>query len=233
MKNKNLVFVLFLLCATCVFSKPTFSLSWENSFLTGKADFEQINKLYDWNYEEKMKGGQSLLTFRSQFNKYFSLGIGSGIGINKLNYASTSDFNNTDLLIPDSIPVGYVPIFGELRGILPINGDLLSLYLSSKIGGSILWQEFRGWKIIDYSAPFLEYDYFFAGGFFFEPEFGVSLKLKRFLLDLGAGYHLQKLKYEVNKYDRYGKLEYEKTYPFDIKQFFVKLGLGIQFGKIK
>ncbi len=133
--KKIITVVLVLLCAASVWAKPEFSLSWENSFLTGKADFEQINKLYDWHYNDEMKGWQTHLTLRSKFNKYFSIGIGGGIGLNKLNYASTSDIDNTDLLIYDSISVGYVPIFGELRGILPIYNDLLSVYVSSKIEG--------------------------------------------------------------------------------------------------
>ena len=66
---------------------------------------------------------------------------------------------------------------------------------------------------------------------------GVSLNKKKFLLDLGLGYHLQTSKFvEYYYYDGYYDDEPEESldkYPFNISQFIVKLGFGVSFRNIR
>ena len=217
MKTKKIVIVaLMLLGASCVIASPKVSLSLENSFLTGGVNVKQELPEEIVDYSKVVKGGQSFLVLRSKFFNIISLGFGSGVSVSKLKFQYEEWNFWYSEIIDDSLPMFYIPFFGEARLHLPLAGDLLSIYGGTKIGGS------TSPLSVDYYGT----DVSFGGGFFIEPALGVSLNVRRLLLDLGAGYRLQK----TALIGKGGDLEGE--YPLDLHQFLVKLGVGVRFGKL-
>jgi hypothetical protein len=212
MSKYGFLFVSVLLFTSACFGAPSISFTWENSFLTGTVNIK-TEVPEDIIIYQDVKGGQSHLVIRCNLIEYFSVAAGSGVFVNKLRFLYDEGwwygFTN------DSIAMFYVSFFGELRGQMPVFSDLLYLYAGAKLGNSI-------------SPPKVSYyysDYYFASGLFFEPSIGFLLSVRRFLLDLGVAYHLQKSGLIE---DNYG---YISEYPFVLKQFALKLGLGVSFGK--
>jgi hypothetical protein len=159
--KKTAFFAVILLCVAVAQAKPKFSLALENSFLTGTINLK-VEKPEGYDFEKNIKGGQSLLIFRYQMNEYLSIGAGSGAHVNKFNayyefWGETYDF---------SLPMMFIPFFGEVRGTLPIFNDFVYLYGNAKIGGSIspmkLEDSWNGGKS--------KSEDYFSGGFFFEPS---------------------------------------------------------------
>jgi hypothetical protein len=224
--NNNIPLTLAFVLLLFVFSanaEPRFSLSWENSYLTGSVNLKN-SKPDDYDLVEEIKGGQSLFTFRCQINDYFSVGVGSGAHINKLNFSIKIFLDASDF----SVGMLFIPIFTELRTTLPIYDKLLFVYASSKIGGSIAPLK------IDNSGEHSIWEDYFENGFFLENMLGVLINKKRFSLDLGLGYHLQTSKFVeyYYYYDDYWDDEPKERldkYPFNLNQFIVKFGMGILF----
>jgi len=217
MKIKKIVIVaLLLFCVPNLIASPKVSLSLENSFLTGAINVKSELPEEIVDVTKSVKGGQSFLVLRCKFFNIISLGFGSGVSVSKLNFQYEEWGFFSIRAIDDSLPMFYIPFFGELRAYLPILDDLLSIHGGAKIGGS--------------TSP-LKVDYYgtdvsFGGGFFLEPSLGVSLNVRRFLLDFGGGYRLQRSALIGTGGDLAGK------YPLDLHQFVLKLGLGVRFGKL-
>lgn len=220
--NKIIFIALILFSVNFVFAKPEFSLSWENSFLTGKVNIKDELPVEIVDIDKSTIGGQSLLVLRCKILKVISIGIGSGANVSKLNFSYDEDAEFYDYLEDsgfaeeDSLPMFYVPFFGEIILHLPLANNAFSIYGGTKIGNSI-------------SPPTVKYygrKYSFDKGLFLEPTFGFSFNIRRFLLDLGVAYHLQKSGLIEEYYDETNK------YKFELKQFVAKLGMGIRFGKI-
>jgi len=215
----RVILSLILLFAPFVSANKGFSLSSQISYLTGKITLDgREHGFYD--FDENVKGGRVLLVFRKNINEYLSLGVGSGTSVSELHafYSAWGAHNF-------SAEMFYIPIFGEIRGQFPIYGDFLQIFAAAKLGGS--------------SSPVKERifstDYYFEGGFFFEPTLGISFTRNRFLLDFGVGYSRQKSQFvEYFFYDgRYGDKPRKEIdrYPFTIRQFSLNLGFGVFLGK--
>jgi len=214
------VLTLILFSASFAWAKTGFSLLWEHSFLTGKAvlDGEEHE---DYDFDPNVKGGRVLFVLRYNINEYLSLGLGSGVSVSKLNvsyeFGSYNDF---------STAMFYIPIFGEVRGQFPIYEDLLRMFVSLRMGGSL--------SPLTMDAIFT--DYSFDGGFFFEPMFGISIGNRSVLFDVGMGYSYQKSQL-VESYNYYecfsgcAPIEIIERYPFSLRQLSLNLGVNFLFGK--
>jgi len=225
MKNKTFaILVLILLSATVVSANTGFSLTWENTFLTGKAILNgEEHDFYE--FDENVKGGRVLFVFRYNLSENLSLGLGSGVSVSKLN--ASYEFWGINYF---STAMFYVPIFGEVRGQFPLYEDLLYVFGAARMGGSLA----------PLSIRMLFTDYSFDGGFFIEPTIGLSLNRGRFLLDLGIGYSHQKSQFVENYWrlpddwdwdNDVPRVEVFEYYPFSLRQFSLNLGFGVFFGK--
>ena len=230
--KKIIILALLLFLTSAVMGKSVFSLSLENSLLTGTMILKS-EKPKDYDFYDKIKGGQSLLVLRYQINDCFSVGLGSGTSINKLNdydfwievnHYGDDSITSKNVSVNYSPAMFYIPIFAEVRGAYPLYNDLLYVYISAKTGGSTA-------PIEPENVKFIIRKDIFAGGLFVEPMFGVYLNRKKFLLDAGVGYHLQKSKHTIYRYDSDLNIFDKRNYLFDLNQLVVKLGFGFFFGE--
>jgi hypothetical protein len=233
MNIKKLSTLLSVLLITAnIAAEPKFSLSWENSFLTAKAVHKGEKEFKEYNLDDKMKGFQSLLVFRYEIERHFSLGLGSGIN-GSMALSGYSKFLEHNLYMNyKEISMFYIPIFVELRGQFPVRSDVLYIYSDAKIGGCAAPFKLEMTDDSDY-RNFRTKDSF-SGGFFLQPTLGVFLNREKFLFDIGIGYCFQKselissIRYNQSNYN---EREETNRYPFNLNQFLVKFATGIKFGK--